>query len=60
MRPDWRSFQAWLKARVGFCKVPDLRQGTRLIGGRVAPGVAAPAGFLIYERRRWRTDCITV
>lgn len=41
----------WLKVRVGFSKVPDLsQQGMRLLGGRVAPGVAAPAGFLIYER----------
>jgi len=42
---------AWLKARVGFAGTPDLAdQGLRLMGGRVAPGVAAPAGLLLYER----------
>ncbi|WP_457798892.1 anti-sigma factor family protein [Methylocystis sp. S23] len=42
---------AWLKERVGFSHPPDLADlGLRLIGGRVAPGVAAPAGLLLYER----------
>jgi anti-sigma factor RsiW len=42
---------AWLKERVGFSRPPDLAApGLRLMGGRVAPGVAAPAGLLIYER----------
>ena len=42
---------SWLKSRVGFAKLPDLSaHGLRLLGGRVAPGVAAPAGFLVYER----------
>ncbi len=42
---------AWLKERVGFSVLPDLADlGLRLIGGRVAPGVAAPAGLLFYER----------
>jgi anti-sigma factor RsiW len=42
---------AWLQERVGFSSTPDLADlGLRLIGGRVAPGVAAPAGLLIYER----------
>lgn len=42
---------AWLKERVGFSRPPDLAsRGLRLMGGRVAPGVAAPAGLLVYER----------
>jgi anti-sigma factor RsiW len=42
---------AWLRERVGFSRPPDLAQlGFRLLGGRVAPGVASPAGLLIYER----------
>ncbi len=42
---------AWLQERVGFSTAPDLTDlGLRLIGGRVAPGVAAPAGLLMYER----------
>lgn len=42
---------AWLKERVGFSRPPDLADlGLRLMGGRVAPGVAAPAGLLLYER----------
>ncbi|MGJ0509576.1 MAG: anti-sigma factor family protein [Methylocystis sp.] len=42
---------AWLKARVGFAQTPDLSGlGLRMLGGRVAPGVAAPAGLLLYER----------
>jgi anti-sigma factor RsiW len=42
---------AWLQERVGFSRPPDLASlGLRLLGGRVAPGVAAPAGLLIYER----------
>ncbi len=42
---------AWLKDRVGFSGTPDLADlGLRLMGGRVLPGVAAPAGLLMYER----------
>ncbi len=42
---------AWLQERVGFSTAPDLTDlGLRLIGGRVAPGLAAPAGLLMYER----------
>lgn len=42
---------AWLRERVGFARAPDLAElGLRLMGGRVAPGVAAPAGLLMYER----------
>jgi anti-sigma factor RsiW len=42
---------AWLKERVGFFRAPNLVDlGLKLIGGRVAPGVAAPAGLLLYER----------
>lgn len=42
---------AWLQERVGFSAAPDLSDlGLRLIGGRVTPGVAAPAGLLMYER----------
>lgn len=42
---------AWLRERVGFSRPPDLAGvGLRLLGGRVTPGVAAPAGLLIYER----------
>jgi anti-sigma factor RsiW len=42
---------AWLGERVGFSRPPDLADlGLRLLGGRVTPGVAAPAGLLIYER----------
>ena len=42
---------AWLQERVGFARVPDLSaSGLRLLGGRVAPGVAAPAGLLLFER----------
>lgn len=42
---------AWLSERVGYARIPDLAgAGLRLIGGRVAPGVGAPAGFLLYQR----------
>lgn len=42
---------AWLQERVGFSRAPDLSGvGLRLLGGRVAPGVASPAAFLVYER----------
>lgn len=42
---------AWLQERVGFSRAPDLSGvGLRLLGGRVAPGVSAPAAFLIYQR----------
>lgn len=41
---------AWLRERAGFGRIPDLSgSGLRFLGGRVAPGVAAPAGFLLYE-----------
>ncbi|MCC3245535.1 anti-sigma factor [Methylocystis sp. WRRC1] len=42
---------SWLQERVGFSRLPDLSEvGLRLLGGRIAPGVAAPAGLLLYER----------
>lgn len=41
----------WLYGRTGFSRLPDLSgAGLRLLGGRVAPGVVAPAGFLLYEQ----------
>lgn len=41
---------AWLRGRAGFGRLPDLSGlGLRLLGGRVAPGVAGPAGFLLYQ-----------
>jgi anti-sigma factor RsiW len=40
----------WLHARTGLAKVPDLSaSGLRLLGGRLAPGAASAAGFLLYE-----------
>jgi len=40
----------WLRARTGLARVPDLApSGLRLIGGRLAPGAASAAGFLLYE-----------
>lgn len=42
---------AALRASVGFARLPEVADADfRLIGGRVLPGVAAPAGFLVYER----------
>jgi anti-sigma factor RsiW len=42
---------SWLQERVGFSRLPDLSAlNLRLLGGRVAPGVAAPAGLLFFER----------
>ena len=42
---------AALRLRVGFGRAPDLAGvGLRLLGGRIAPGLKAPAGFLLYER----------
>ena len=39
-----------LKLRVGFGRAPDLSPARlRLLGGRISPGLTAPAGFLIYE-----------
>ena len=36
--------------RVGFACAPDLSGvGLRLLGGRIAPGLKGPAGFLFYE-----------
>lgn len=41
---------ATLQNRVGFGFAPDLSSlGWRLLGGRVVPGLAAPAGLLFYE-----------
>jgi anti-sigma factor RsiW len=41
---------AWLQARTGLAHVPDLAEnGLRLLGGRLAPGTASAAGFLLYE-----------
>ncbi|MBL4928853.1 anti-sigma factor family protein [Fuscibacter oryzae] len=41
----------WLSKRLGQpIRVPDLaRDGFRLIGGRLVPGQASPAGLLMYE-----------
>jgi anti-sigma factor RsiW len=40
----------WLRARTGLARAPDLSaSGLRLLGGRVAPGAATAAGFLLYE-----------
>jgi anti-sigma factor RsiW len=39
----------WLRARTGLAHVPDLApSGLRLVGGRLTPGAASPAGFLLY------------
>jgi anti-sigma factor RsiW len=41
---------ALLRLRVGFARAPDLSQaGLRFLGGRITPGLTAPAGFLVYE-----------
>lgn len=41
---------AWMRRRAGFGFAPDLAGlGLRFVGGRVVPGVTAPAGFLVYE-----------
>jgi anti-sigma factor RsiW len=41
---------ALLRLRVGYAKAPDLSPaGLRFLGGRVTPGLVAPAGFLVYE-----------
>lgn len=46
-----RELLAWLQERVGIARAPDLTDvGLRFLGGRVTPGVMAPAGFLVYER----------
>lgn len=40
----------WLRSRAGFGRTPDLSSlGLTFLGGRLAPGVAAPAGLLLYE-----------
>jgi anti-sigma factor RsiW len=40
----------WLRARTGLARVPDLApSGLRIVGGRLAPGAASAAGFLLYE-----------
>ena len=40
----------WLGERAGFGRLPDLTgAGLELIGGRLIPGVLAPAGLLIYQ-----------
>lgn len=40
----------WLGERVGFARLPDLSAaGLELVGGRLVPGVLAPAGLLIYR-----------
>ncbi|MBG0809474.1 anti-sigma factor [Methylosinus sp. H3A] len=40
----------WLGERAGFGRLPDLSAaGLELIGGRLVPGVLAPAGLLIYQ-----------
>lgn len=41
----------WLRNRVGFGFAPDLSPlGLRLLGGRITPGAAQPAGFLLYQQ----------
>jgi anti-sigma factor RsiW len=41
---------AWLKDRAGYGGTPDLTgAGLDLLGGRLVPGVAGPAGLLIYQ-----------
>ena len=41
---------AWLRRRTGFGLAPDLAPlGLRLLGGRVLPAGAQPAGMLLYE-----------
>ncbi|CAN2534870.1 hypothetical+protein [Methylocapsa aurea] len=40
----------WLGERAGFGRLPDLTEaGLELVGGRLVPGVLAPAGLLIYQ-----------
>jgi anti-sigma factor RsiW len=40
----------WLRARTGLARAPDLSpSGLKLLGGRIAPGAATAAGFLLYE-----------
>ena len=41
---------SWLRERAGVAVAPDLSPlGLRLVGGRVTPGVALPAGLALYE-----------
>ncbi|PWB81649.1 MAG: anti-sigma factor [Methylocystaceae bacterium] len=43
---------AWLLERTGFGGLPDLTTaGLELLGGRLVPGVAGPAGLLLYETK---------
>jgi len=43
----------WLRARLGFGRAPDLSSlGLNILGGRLIPGVAGPAGLLLYEDPR--------
>ncbi len=40
----------WLRDRTGLARIPDLSSsGLRLLGGRLTPGAASAAGFLLYE-----------
>mgnify|MGYP001037996609 CR=1 FL=1 len=43
--------QQWLSKRVGYTiRAPELEAaGLKLVGGRLLPGPAAPAAFLMYE-----------
>lgn len=48
---DRAHLQQWLSKRVGYTiKTPELdATGLKLIGGRLLPGPAGPAAFLMYE-----------
>lgn len=43
--------QQWLSKRCGYqVRAPELdKSGLKLVGGRLLPGPAGPAGFLMYE-----------
>lgn len=45
---DRASLSAWIAERTGLAPLPEA-PGLRLLGGRVVPGHAAPAAFLLYE-----------
>jgi anti-sigma factor RsiW len=51
---DSGALNQWLASQIaGAAHVPDLTAaGVVLIGGRIVPGAAAPAEFLLYENRR--------
>ncbi|MFO1114817.1 MAG: hypothetical protein U1E28_03985 [Beijerinckiaceae bacterium] len=45
---DRAALSAWIAERTGLAPLPET-PGLRLVGGRVVPGHAAPAAFLLYE-----------